>query len=118
VTERGKSVGACSRVTRIGYGGIYCLGRRIAAMSTRYEYDLDRNGDWRWIAIAGAGQTKAISPVGYRSLQDCMHAVGLMQAPGNVAVLPAAQTQVPAPPRPADPPKQALSSLRRRPTAA
>jgi hypothetical protein len=40
-----------------------------------------------------------------------MHAVGLMQAPGN---LPGAQPQAPA----ADPPESALSSLHRRASAA
>jgi uncharacterized protein YegP (UPF0339 family) len=80
-------------------------------MSTRYEYDLDHNGKWRWIAVAKSGETTAISPVGYVSLQDCMHAVGLMQAPGN---LPGAQPQAPA----ADPPESALSSLHRRASAA
>ena len=79
-------------------------------MSTRYEYDLDHNGEWRWIAVAKSGETTAISPVGYVSLQDCMHAVGLMQAPGNLAVLPGAPPQAPA----ADPSESALSSLHRR----
>jgi uncharacterized protein YegP (UPF0339 family) len=83
-------------------------------MSTRYEYDLDHNGKWRWIAVAKSGETTAISPVGYVSLQDCMHAVGLMQAPGNLAVLPGARPQAPA----ADPPESALSSLHRRASAA
>ncbi len=81
-------------------------------MPTRYEYDLDHNGEWRWIAIAESGETTAISPVGYVSLQDCMHAVGLMRAPGNVAVLPGAPPQAPA-----DAPERALSSLHRRPSA-
>jgi uncharacterized protein YegP (UPF0339 family) len=79
-------------------------------MSARYEYDLDHNGEWRWIAVAKSGETTAISPVGYVSLQDCMHAVGLMQAPGNLAVLPSAPPQAPA----ADPPEIALSGLQRR----
>ncbi len=83
-------------------------------MPTRYEYDLDHNGEWRWIAVAETGETKAISPAGYASLQDCMHAVALMQAPGNLAVLPDAPPQAPAP----EPPERALSSLHRRPTAA
>jgi uncharacterized protein YegP (UPF0339 family) len=80
-------------------------------MPIRYEYDLDHNGEWRWIAVAESGQMKAISPKGYASLQDCMHAVGLLQAPGNLAVLPGAP-QVP------QPLSGALSSLHRRPTAA
>ena len=83
-------------------------------MSTRYEYDLDHNGEWRWIGVAKSGETTAVSPVGYVSLQDCMHAVGLMQAPGNLAVLPSTPPQAPA----ADPPESALSSLHRRPSAA
>jgi uncharacterized protein YegP (UPF0339 family) len=89
------------------------LGRRIATMPTRYEYDLDHNGEWRWIAIAKTGETKAISPVGYVSLQDCMHAVGLMQASGNLAALPGAQPRAAAAPS-----ERSLSSLHRRPTAA
>jgi uncharacterized protein YegP (UPF0339 family) len=85
-------------------------------MPTRYDYDLDHNGEWRWIAVAESGETKAISPVGYVSLHDCMHAVGLMQAPGNLAVAPSTQTARGL--RPADPPERALSSLHRRPSAA
>jgi uncharacterized protein YegP (UPF0339 family) len=83
-------------------------------MPIRYEYDLDHNGQWRWIAVAQSGETNAISPVGYASLQDCMHAVGLMRAPGNLAVLPGGQP----PAAPADVARGSLSSLRRRPTAA
>jgi uncharacterized protein YegP (UPF0339 family) len=84
-------------------------------MPTRYEYDLDHNGEWRWIAVAESGETKAISPMGYTSLQDCMHAVGLMQAPRDLAVLAgAAQPQAPSP----QPSESALSSLHRRATAA
>ena len=56
-------------------------------MSARYEYDLDHNGEWRWIAIAEGGQVSAVSPAGYRNLQDCMHAVGLLRDPGGFAVL-------------------------------
>jgi uncharacterized protein YegP (UPF0339 family) len=89
------------------------LGQRIATMPIRYEYDLDHNGEWRWIAVAESGETKAISPVGYVSLQDCMHAIGLMQAPGNLAVMPGAPAQASA-----DPPESTLSSLHRRPSAA
>jgi uncharacterized protein YegP (UPF0339 family) len=82
-------------------------------MPIRYEYDLDHNGAWRWIAVAESGQMQAISPAGYASLQDCMHAVGLMQAPGNLAVLPGtAPPQVPTP----ELPPRALSSLHRRPS--
>lgn len=84
-------------------------------MPIRYEYDLDHNGEWRWIAIAESGETQAISPVGYRHLQDCLHAVALMQAPGNFAVTPAA---MPPPPRRSmpdnDPPELSLSRLQRR----
>lgn len=80
-------------------------------MPTRYEYDLDHNGEWRWIAIAETGETAAISPVGYKSLHDCMHAVGLMRSPGEFAVLPSArQTQV------TEPPERSLSRLQRRPS--
>ncbi len=75
-------------------------------MPTRYEYDLDGNKEWRWIAIAANGATVAVSPVGYASLQDCMHAVGLMQAPGNLAVVPGV---------PIEPPERSLSRLQRRP---
>jgi hypothetical protein len=55
--------------------------------------------------------------VGYASLQDCMHAVGLMRAPGGLAVLPGveAQRQVAQPP---DLPEKSLSRLHRRPSAA
>jgi uncharacterized protein YegP (UPF0339 family) len=79
-------------------------------MPTRYDYDLDHNGEWRWIAVAESGETQAISPAGYAHLQDCLHAVALMQAPGSLAVAPAAQ------PMPdIDPPERSLSRLQRRP---
>ena len=86
-------------------------------MPTRYEYDLDHNGEWRWIAVSETGATSAISPMGYASLQDCMHAVGLMRAPGGLAVLPGveAQHQVAQPP---DLPERSLSRLHRRAPAA
>jgi uncharacterized protein YegP (UPF0339 family) len=86
-------------------------------MPTRYEYDLDHNGEWRWIAVSETGATSAISPVGYASLQDCMHAVGLMRAPGGLAVLPGveAQRQMAQPP---DQPETSLSRLYRRSPAA
>jgi uncharacterized protein YegP (UPF0339 family) len=85
-------------------------------MPTRYEYDLDHNGEWRWIAVSEAGVTSAISPMGYTSLQDCMHAVGLMlMAPSGVAVLPGVPAQqVQA----ADLPESSLSRLERRLPAA
>jgi uncharacterized protein YegP (UPF0339 family) len=86
-------------------------------MPIRYEYDLDHNGEWRWIAVSETGATSAISPMGYASLQDCMHAVGLMRAPGGLAVLPGAeaQRQMAQPP---DQPEKSLSRLYRRPPAA
>jgi uncharacterized protein YegP (UPF0339 family) len=86
-------------------------------MPIRYEYDLDHNGEWRWIAVSETGATSAISPVGYASLQDCMHAVGLMRAPGGLAVLPGveAQRQMAQPP---DQPEKSLSRLYRRAPAA
>jgi uncharacterized protein YegP (UPF0339 family) len=78
-------------------------------MPTRYEYDLDHNGDWRWIAVADSGETQAISPVGYTHLQDCLHAVGLMQVPGEflapAAIRHAQETD--------NPPEKSLSRLRR-----
>ncbi len=67
-------------------------------MPTRYEYDLDSNNEWRWIAVAANGATVAVSPVGYASLQDCMHAVALMHAPGNPAVMAASAASASAPP--------------------
>lgn len=76
-------------------------------MPSRYEYDLDGNKEWRWIAIAANGATVAISPAGYASLHDCMHAVGLMQAPGARAAMAGTG-------RHADPPQSSLSSLHRR----
>jgi uncharacterized protein YegP (UPF0339 family) len=82
-------------------------------MPTRYEYDLDHNGEWRWIAVAESGETKAISPLGYASLQDCMHAVGLMRAPNNFGALAGAQPKASA-----EPPERLLASLHRRLTAA
>jgi uncharacterized protein YegP (UPF0339 family) len=94
------------------------LGTRNAAMPTRYEYDLDHNGEWRWIAVAESGEAEAISPVGYAHLQDCLHAVALLQVPGTAAV--ASGIDVPAPailPRPArdaDTPDNSLSRLQRR----
>jgi uncharacterized protein YegP (UPF0339 family) len=87
-------------------------------MPTRYEYDLDHNGQWRWIAVAETGETKAISPAGYASLQDCMHAVGLMQNPDDFTVLPGAQPQAQARAQAPEPAEQSLSSLYRRPSAA
>jgi hypothetical protein len=81
-------------------------------MPTRYEYDLDHNSEWRWIAISETGVTSAISPVGYTSLQDCMHAVGLMLASSNAAVLPATQAQQRAQAA-ADLPASSLSRLQR-----
>jgi len=88
-------------------------------MPTRYEYDLDHNGQWRWFAISETGETSAISPVGYTSLQDCMHAVGLMRALGNVAVLPSVPVQQHAQAAQAgELPEASLSRLHRRPPAA
>lgn len=77
-------------------------------MPTRYEYDLDGDNQWRWIAIGANGATMAISPAGYASLQDCMHAVGLMQVPGNLAVAAASATVAAAA---MDPPEPGLSRL-------
>ena len=71
---------------------------------SRYKYDLDGNKEWRWIAVAADGATVAISPAGYASLHDCLHAVGLMQAPGARAAM--ASTG-----RHDDPPQRSLSSL-------
>jgi uncharacterized protein YegP (UPF0339 family) len=80
----------------------------IGLMPTRYEYDLDSNNEWRWIAIgANGGATVAVSPVGYASLQDCMHAVGLIKVPGNLAVVAASAGVAAAP----DPPERSLSRL-------
>ena len=79
-------------------------------MSTRYAYDLDHNNEWRWIAIADSGETSAISPVGYAALQDCMHAVGLMQTPGDPEVIPALHQEAQG----SDPPEKSLSRLQRR----
>ena len=79
-------------------------------MPTRYEYDLDGNKQWRWIAIGANGATMAISPLGYASLQDCMHAVGLMQVPGDLAVVAASASAAAA----MEPPERSLSRLARR----
>lgn len=79
-------------------------------MPTRYEYDLDGNKQWRWIAIGANGATMAISPLGYASLQDCMHAVGLMQVPGNLAVVAASASAAAA----MEAPERSLSRLQRR----
>ena len=79
-------------------------------MPTRFEYDLDGNKQWRWIAIGANGATMAISPLGYGSLQDCMHAVGLMQVPGNLAVVAASASAAAA----LEPPERSLSRLQRR----
>lgn len=76
-------------------------------MPTRYQYDLDGNNHWRWIALAANGATVAISPVGYASLQDCMHAVGLMRAPGISAGVAASAGSSAA----MDPPELSLSRL-------
>ena len=76
-------------------------------MPTRYEYDIDSNNNWRWIALAANGATVAISPVGYANLQDCMHAVGLMRAPGTSAGVAASASPSPA----MDPPDLSLSRL-------
>jgi hypothetical protein len=76
-------------------------------MPTRYEYDLDSNNQWRWIAIGASGATVGISPRGYASLQDCMHAVGLMQLPGSLAVTAASAGAAAA----LDPPERSLSRL-------
>jgi len=46
-------------------------------MTTRYEYDLDHNGQWRWIATDN--DEVAVSTRGYAHLQDCLHAIALMQ---------------------------------------
>lgn len=81
-------------------------------MSIRYEYDLDQSGAWHWIAIDDSGETAAISPLGYETLQDCLHAVGLMQDPGGFSVessIPQAQD--------IDRPEKALSRLQPRPSA-
>jgi uncharacterized protein YegP (UPF0339 family) len=78
----------------------------ISVMPTRYEYDLDGDSQWRWIAIGANGATEAISPAGYASLQDCMHAVGLMQVPGRVAAAAASAAAAAM-----DPPERGLSRL-------
>jgi uncharacterized protein YegP (UPF0339 family) len=87
-------------------------------MPTRYEYALDHNGEWRWIALAESGETEAISPVGYPHLQDCLHAVALMQVPGNLAVAAAVEvptsTLMPVPALEEVPQRAALSRLHRR----
>jgi hypothetical protein len=58
-------------------------------MTTRYVYELDYNNEWRWFAFTDSGKCSEMSRVGYAYLQDCLHAVGLMQeAPGSVAVPP------------------------------
>src|SRR5215468_4565912 len=82
------------------------LDKGIAAMPTRYEYDLDQNGEWRWIAMAESGETQAVSPVGYPHLQDCLYAVALLQAPGDPGALPSVQKTVN---EVDDPPEQSLS---------
>jgi uncharacterized protein YegP (UPF0339 family) len=79
-------------------------------MPTRYEYDLDRNGEWRWIAVAETGETQAVSPVGYVHLQDCLHAVGLMQVPGEFLAQPGRRRVQES----EDPPDESLSRLQRR----
>jgi uncharacterized protein YegP (UPF0339 family) len=79
-------------------------------MSTRYEYDLDRNGQWRWIAVAETGETQAVSPVGYVHLQDCLHAVGLMQVPGELLAQPGRRQVQES----EGPPEESLSRLQRR----
>lgn len=86
-------------------------------MPTRYEYDLDQNGEWRWIAVAESGETQAVSPVGYAHLQDCLYAVALMQAPGDPVVMPGVQA-VAAKKDSDDPPEQSLSRLQTRPSMA
>jgi len=83
-------------------------------MPTRYEYDLDHNGEWRWIAVADSGETQAVSPVGYAHLQDCLYAVALLQAPGEPVGVPG----VPKAPEVDAPPEQSLSRLQRRPSLA
>ena len=52
----------------------------------------------------------AISPLGYASLQDCMHAVGLMQVPGDLAVVAASASAAAA----MEAPERSLSRLQRR----
>jgi uncharacterized protein YegP (UPF0339 family) len=79
-------------------------------MPTRYEYDLDRNGEWRWIAVADTGETQAVSPVGYVHLQDCLHAVGLMQVPGEFLAQPGLRQVQES----EGPPEESLSRLQRR----
>jgi uncharacterized protein YegP (UPF0339 family) len=104
----GNRFAACIEATRISYGDPI-PGKRIAAMSTRYQYDLDQNGEWRWIAVAETGEPRAVSPVGYAHLQDCLHAVALMQVPGEFLAQPV-RRQVP---KGEDPPEKALSRLQR-----
>ncbi|MBO0762993.1 MAG: hypothetical protein J2P50_00105 [Hyphomicrobiaceae bacterium] len=79
-------------------------------MSTRYEYDLDHNGEWRWIALADTGEMQAVSLVGYANLQDCLHAVGLMQVPGEFLAQPAFRRAR----KGGEPPETSLSRLDRR----
>jgi uncharacterized protein YegP (UPF0339 family) len=85
-------------------------------MPNRYEYDLDRNGEWRWIAIAETGETAGVSPVGYKDLQDCMHAVGLLRSRGDFAVLPSNRKAQEMDPPEKSPPEKSLSRLQRRPS--
>jgi uncharacterized protein YegP (UPF0339 family) len=95
---------------------LHTWDKGIAAMPTRYEYDLDHNGEWRWIAVAESGETQAVSPVGYAHLQDCLYAVALLQAPGEPVILPSVQAA--AMKEADDPPEQSLSRLQRRPSMA
>ena len=62
-------------------------------MPTRYEYDADGNGQWRWIAVAANGATKAAAACRDASLEHRMHAVRSMQVPGNLAMAAAANRQ-------------------------
>jgi uncharacterized protein YegP (UPF0339 family) len=76
-------------------------------MTTRYEYDLDHNGHWRWIATAD--DAIVVSPEGYTHLQDCLHAIALMQDAGEV-VLRGGVDEVHAP----NPPEGTLARLEMR----
>lgn len=53
--------------------------RRAVPRSAKFEYYLDRAGQWRWHLRAPNGEIIADSGQGYNSRQDCLYGIHLVQ---------------------------------------
>ena len=53
-------------------------------MISRYEYEQDHRGEWRWTAVASNGEPIAVSSEGYKDLRDCLRAIALIKGSATV----------------------------------